>query len=247
MIDSRRCARTTAVSGSTSSTTPPASGPRCAMRSIIAVTSTLPSGLLVAASDSAHVRPPAGPRRACRGPRGRRARRRPRGSPRCWCCQASSCSTRSRPRRPISLRRARRRGARRSPGRTPRRRSAPRRRAASPADTRVSRRSKATTGRPKAMYSIVLFIVETSLSGFLRVGAQADVGGREDLGARIRPAPGRAARRSPVSPSSSRSGDQVVVAVARAHEREGDVVAPEVVDDDVGGAERRGRRRPAGP
>ena len=40
----------------------------------------------------------------------------------------------------------------------------------SPADTRVSLRSKATTGSSNAMYSIVLFIVETSLSGFFGSG-----------------------------------------------------------------------------
>ena len=38
--------------------------------------------------------------------------------------------------------------------------------AESPAETRVSFRSKATTGSSNAMYSIVLFIVETSFSGF---------------------------------------------------------------------------------
>ena len=37
-------------------------------------------------------------------------------------------------------------------------------------ETRVSRRSKATTGSPNAMYSIVLFIVDTSLSGFFGSG-----------------------------------------------------------------------------
>ena len=39
-----------------------------------------------------------------------------------------------------------------------------------PTDTRVSRRSKASTGSSNAMYSIVLFIVDTSLSGFLGSG-----------------------------------------------------------------------------
>ena len=39
-----------------------------------------------------------------------------------------------------------------------------------PADTRVSFRSNATTGSSNAMYSIVLFIVETSFSGFCGSG-----------------------------------------------------------------------------
>jgi hypothetical protein len=37
--------------------------------------------------------------------------------------------------------------------------------AASPADTRASLRSKETIGRPIAMYSMILFMVDTSLSG----------------------------------------------------------------------------------
>ena len=41
---------------------------------------------------------------------------------------------------------------------------------ASATDTRVSRRSNATTGSSKAMYSIDLFIVDTSLSGFFGSG-----------------------------------------------------------------------------
>src|SRR5215472_16345339 len=58
---------------------------------------------------------------------------------------------------------------------------------ASPADTRVSRRSKATTGSSKAMYSIVLFIVDTSFRGFFGSGdsptaelEHEDVGGPYD-------------------------------------------------------------------
>ena len=42
--------------------------------------------------------------------------------------------------------------------------------AESPADTLVSRRSNATTGSAKAMYSMVLFIVDTLLSGFMGSG-----------------------------------------------------------------------------
>ena len=42
-------------------------------------------------------------------------------------------------------------------------------------------------------------------------------------------------------------GDELVVAVAGAHEGERDVVAAQLVDDVVGRAASRGRRRPAGP
>src|SRR4051812_27156202 len=44
MIDSRRCARNTAELGSTTSSTPPASGPRWTRCSTIVVAITLPSG-----------------------------------------------------------------------------------------------------------------------------------------------------------------------------------------------------------
>lgn len=44
--------------------------------------------------------------------------------------------------------------------------------AASPADTRASRRSKETIGRPIAMYSMILFMVDTSFSGLSGSGAR---------------------------------------------------------------------------
>ena len=45
-----------------------------------------------------------------------------------------------------------------------------RRRAASPAETRASRRSNETIGRDIAMYSMILFMVDTSLSGLIGSG-----------------------------------------------------------------------------
>ena len=106
--------------------------------------------------------------------------------------------------------------------------------AASPAETRVSRRSKATTGSSKAMYSMVLFMVDTSLSGFFGIRRQADVRGGHDAPDQLvgRPAgeldvPGQA--------QLVAQRHQVVEAVARADQGEGDVVAAELVHDDVGG------------
>ena len=146
--------------------------------------------LLVAAGDSAHVRPRSG---AMSAPRRRSAPGRPPGRRRCWWLQASSCSTRARPSLPI---RARRGSSSISSTIASRVLAAivvraRRTRAASPADTRVSRRSKATTGSSNAMYSIVLFIVDTSLSGFFGSGDRPDVGGGQDPPDRPRPAPAR--------------------------------------------------------
>ena len=86
------------------------------------------------------------------------------------------------------------------------------------------------------MYSIVLFIVETSLSGLSGSGAQPDVRGGQDLRHElVRDAPGQVdglGESELVAPT-----DEVVVAVAGPHERERDVVAPHVVHHDVGCAE----------
>ena len=57
-MDSRRWPSTTDDSGVTCSTTPLASGPRCAMRSTIVVTTTLAVGLLPRARDAAHGQAP---------------------------------------------------------------------------------------------------------------------------------------------------------------------------------------------
>ena len=106
-------------------------------------------------------------------------------------------------------------------------------RAPSAAETRVSRRSKATTGRPKAMYSMVLFIVHSSLSGspgrerlptsaFDRMAATSSSG--------IRPVN---STNSP-SASRSRSSTSLVEAVTRPDEHEPDVAPAHAVDDDVG-------------
>ena len=83
-----------------------------------------------------------------------------------WCRHASSFSTRSRPASPMDARAALdRRADAGLPRRIPSTSFGRTYTAASPAETRVSFRSNATTGTPKDMYSIVLFIVETSFNG----------------------------------------------------------------------------------
>ena len=106
--------------------------------------------------------------------------------------------------------------------------------AASPADTRVSRRSKATTGSSKAMYSIDLFIVDTSLSGFLGSGERPT-----SAVDRMRLTSSSGARPVnstwPARPSSSRSATSSSKQSPEPIKRERDVVAAELVHDDVGG------------
>ena len=75
---------------------------------------------------------------------------------------------------------ARRRSARRSPRRTAAITLGSTYTAASPADTRVSRRSKATTGSSNAMYSIGLVHGGDVVQRVLRVRGQPDVGGGQD-------------------------------------------------------------------
>ena len=105
--------------------------------------------------------------------------------------------------------------------------------AASPAETLVSRRSKATTGISNAMYSIVLFIVDTSLSGFFGSGdsptSAVDMI-RLTSSSGARPV-NSTARRAELVPQRH----QFVEAVAGTDQREGDVIPAELVHDDVGG------------
>ena len=253
MIDSRRCARHTAVVGSTISRTPQASGPAVAEAVDHRVHDDLAVGLLVAPCHSAHGSALREREVVVRG------RRRPRGRGAAGelvvdrdVALAAGASRRARaprargPGGPSRSGAPRRRRARRSSGRSRPTSFGSAYTAASPAETRVSRRSKATTGRPKAMYSMVLFIVETSLSGFFGSGHSPTVGGREDVrDGLVGHPPGEldvVLQAEPVA-----LGDQVVVAVAGAHQREGDVRrAPSR------GRSRRprrapGRRRPAGP
>ena len=84
------------------------------------------------------------------------------------------------------------------------------------------------------MYSIDLFIVETSLSGFFGSGDRPYVGGGQDPGDQLvgRP-PGELDMSGQAQFVAQR--DQLVEAVARADQREGDVVAAEFVHHDVSG------------
>ena len=217
MIDSRRCAEVDRVLGRrTSSRTPRASGPRWAMRSIIVSTSDLArpaAGRSPRLRTCSALRPVGWASRTAGGrPRRRRrrrqapgqSRRRPRGrrrlvAPGQLLLDALAAELAHRSRAAPG-----RRAGRRSPRRSASTSLGSTYTAASSAETRVSRRSKATTGSPNAMYSIVLFIVDTSLSGFFGSGRQPEVGGRQDLGDDARPGPGRGARRVR-RPSSSRS------------------------------------------
>ena len=84
------------------------------------------------------------------------------------------------------------------------------------------------------MYSIDLFIVDTSLSGFLGSGdspiSAVDMMRRDQL---VRRPAGELHVTGQAELVPQR--DQLVEAVARADQREGDVVAAELVDHDVGG------------
>ena len=107
-------------------------------------------------------------------------------------------------------------------------------------------RSKATTGSSKAMYSIVLFIVDTSLSGFFGSGDRPDVGGgHHRADGLVRHAAGELD--VVAEPELVAQRHEVVEAVAAAHQRERDVGAAELVARCDRRRGRRCRRRPAVP
>ena len=243
MIDSRRWPRCTATRSLL--VAPGAGGVRAAVRDPVGhdVDQLLAVGLLVAPGDAAHLRLPA------------RLERR-------WLAEQAGVDAEvgallvapgqllldPRPADfgPASRAAARRRAARRSPRRSRARRWARRRPPPWPAETRVSRRSKATTGSSNAMYSMVLFIVDTSFSGFFGSGdrptSAVDRIRADDL-------VGRPAGELHVTGQAELVAQrhQVVEAVARADQGEGDVVAAQLVHDDRRRPARRSRRRPAVP
>ena len=97
------------------------------------------------------------------------------------------------------------------------------------AETSVSRRSKATTGRPNAIYSIVLFMVDTSFSGFFGSGhrptsAVERRAATSSSGSR----PGMSRKSS--DPEFARQCFEVVVGLARTNESETQSWRPERVD-----------------
>ena len=98
---------------------------------------------------------------------------------------------------------------------------------------RVSRRSNATTGSSKAMYSMVLFIVDRSFSGFKRVGRQSGVrGGQDPRDQLVRCPAGEFHVAGQAQLVAQR--DQVVKAIPGSDQRERDVVAVQFVHDHVG-------------
>ena len=83
------------------------------------------------------------------------------------------------------------------------------------------------------MYSIVLFMVETSFSGFFGIRRNAHVCSGEDRRyLRVRDPPGERDVVGEVEPATLL--DQVVEAVTRSDEGEADVASPESVDDVIG-------------
>ena len=83
------------------------------------------------------------------------------------------------------------------------------------------------------MYSIDLFIVDTSLSGFLGSG-DTDVRGRQNARNKfVRRPPGEL--HHPRQPQLVTQRHELVETVSRADQREADVVTAEFTDDDVGG------------